>query len=81
MNPKDAEELGAVRNSLITLRSKAGEFTGRAFPAEVAQGTLQGHCPEVNVLISHGRVDKSGGVPDYNAEVKVEVGAEQPSQG
>ncbi|HBF23489.1 MAG TPA: formate dehydrogenase [Planctomycetes bacterium] len=81
MNPKDAEELGVVHNSLITLRSKTGEFKGRAFPAEVARGTLQGHWPEVNVLIPHGRVDKSGGVPDYNAEVKVEVGAERPSRG
>ena len=38
----------------------------------VAVGTLQGHWPEVNPLIPHGRVDPFAGVPDYNADVTIE---------
>jgi molybdopterin-dependent oxidoreductase alpha subunit len=68
----DAEELGIREDQPIVLRNSLGEFRGRAFFAEVAQGTLQGHWPEVNGLIPHGRVDAAGGVPDYNAEVTVE---------
>jgi len=38
----------------------------------VAPGTLQGHWPEVNVLIAPGVVEPSGGVPDYNALVTLQ---------
>jgi hypothetical protein len=30
------------------------------------------HWPEGNVIISRGKVDALGGVPDYNAQVRVE---------
>src|SRR5688572_28354756 len=68
----DADKLGLRHDQRIVLRNTLGEFRGRAFVAEVAEGTLQGHWPEVNGLIAHGRVDAAGGVPDYNAEVTVE---------
>ena len=45
----------------------------RIFLADVARGTLQAHWPEANVLIPHGSVDAGGGVPNYNANVKIET--------
>jgi hypothetical protein len=57
----------------VRVSNEHGEFDGRAFPAPVAPGTLQGHWPELLVLIPHGHVDPLGGVPDYNAYVKIQV--------
>jgi predicted molibdopterin-dependent oxidoreductase YjgC len=68
----DAERLGLAHGDRVVLKNAHGEFRGRAFVADVAPGTLQAHWPEANVLIPAGRVDKDGGVPDYNAEVTVE---------
>jgi molybdopterin-dependent oxidoreductase alpha subunit len=67
----DAERLGLAEHDALVLKSSAGEYRGRAFIADVAPGTLQGHWPEINVLIPAGRVEPSGGVPDYNAEVEI----------
>lgn len=67
----DAARLGLATGDPILLESSVGRFRGRAFVADVAPGTLQGHWPEVNVLVAAGRVDADGGVPDYNAEVRV----------
>ncbi len=72
VSPQDAKELGLRTDDPITLRNKHGEFRGRAFVADVAPGTLQGHWPEVLGLIPNGRVEGFGGVPDYNAEVELE---------
>ena len=63
--------LGLATGDPIVLTSEIEEFRGRAFIADVAPGTLQGHWPEVMVLIPHGLVDPFGGVPDYNAIVTV----------
>ncbi|MCZ6596800.1 MAG: molybdopterin-dependent oxidoreductase [Planctomycetota bacterium] len=71
ISPVDARRLKLVTGDRLLLRSRAGEFRGRAFVADVAPGTLQGHWPEVNVLIGSGVVDADGGVPDYNAEVEL----------
>ena len=68
---EDAQRLHLRPNDALLLKSSVGEFRGRAFIADVARGTLQGHWPEINVLIPAGRVDPDGGVPDYNAEVEV----------
>ncbi|MCZ7647268.1 MAG: FdhF/YdeP family oxidoreductase [Planctomycetota bacterium] len=68
----DAKRLGLRQDDAIVVRNALGQYRGRAFLAEVAPGTLQGHWPEVNGLIPHGRVDAGGGVPDYNAEVTLE---------
>jgi molybdopterin-dependent oxidoreductase alpha subunit len=73
ISEQDAQRLGLARDNALVLRNRLGEFRGRAFPAPVAPGTLQGHWPEVNGLIAHGRVDPEGGVPDYNALVELVV--------
>src|SRR6185503_1859566 len=70
--PVDAEALGLAMNDPVVLSNETGEFRGRAFIADVAPGTLQGHWPEVNVLIAPGIVAADGGVPDYNATVTVQ---------
>jgi hypothetical protein len=53
------------------LSNEHGRFHGRVFLAEVARGSLQGHWPELNQLLPHGRIEPEGGVPDYNAWVDV----------
>ena len=72
ISAEDARRLGFAMDDPIRVRSAVGEFQGRAFICELQPGTAQGHWPEVNVLIPHGRVDRDGGVPDYNASVSLE---------
>ena len=69
ISPPDAARLGIASGDRVLLRSASGSFEGRAFLTEVASGTLQGHWPEVSVLLAHGVVEPGGGVPDYNAIV------------
>ena len=71
--PADAERLHLATGDRILLQSDAGELKGRAFVADVAAGTLQAHWPEANVLVASGVVDRDGGVPDYNARVRLIV--------
>jgi len=71
VSSSDASRLGLRQDDRILLQSDVGEFAGRAFLADVTPGTLQGHWPEVNVLIPSGVVDADGGVPDYNARVRL----------
>jgi hypothetical protein len=52
------------------LRNDRGEFRGRVRIDRIKPGCLQGHWPEVNVLVPAGCLDPSG-VPDYNAVVEV----------
>jgi molybdopterin-dependent oxidoreductase alpha subunit len=66
---EDARRLNLRTGDSLLLENEVGRFRGRAFVTEIAPGTLQGHWPEVNVLIPAGRVDPFGGVPDYNAVV------------
>lgn len=75
MNPDDAAELRLGQGARITLVNDLGRFEGRVFLAPIARGNLQIHWPEGNVLIRRGVVDPAGGVPDYNARVKVEPAA------
>jgi molybdopterin-dependent oxidoreductase alpha subunit len=77
--PPDAARLGLHQDDPVRLRSPHGEFLGRLFLADVAPGTLQGHWPEVNVLIASGVVEPGGGVPDYYARVTLE--REPPAAG
>ena len=70
--PQDAARLGLRQDDRVRLLSAHGEFRGRAFLADVAPGTLQGHWPEVNGLIASGVIEPGGGVPDYNARVTLE---------
>jgi len=80
MHPQDAAALGLVADQPIVLRNELGSYRGRVFLAEVARGTLQGHWPELNGLLAHGRVDPEGGVPDYNARVSVQAAAAAPAR-
>jgi predicted molibdopterin-dependent oxidoreductase YjgC len=70
ISKEDASRLGLKQNDPITLRNELGEFRGRVKIDRIKPGSLQGHWPEVNVLIPAGRLDASG-VPDYNAVVEV----------
>ena len=72
MNPEDAASLHVVRNDRVILKNDLGSFSGRVFLAQIARGNLQIHWPEGNVIIRRGVTDPSGGVPDYNARVRVE---------
>ncbi len=72
MNPDDAARLHLSNHDRVVLRNDLGRYEARVFLAPIAPGNLQVHWPEGNVLISHGVVDKAGGVPDYNARVTVE---------
>ncbi|MCC7154360.1 MAG: FdhF/YdeP family oxidoreductase [Bryobacterales bacterium] len=73
INPDDAARLHLKRGDPVLLRNGHGTFEGRAFPAAVAPGSLQIHWPEGNLLLPRGRVDATGGVPDYNATVRLEA--------
>jgi molybdopterin-dependent oxidoreductase alpha subunit len=72
MNPDDAAELHLVNNDRVALTSAPGRLEGRVFLAPIARGNLQVFWPEGNVLIGRGVVDTLGGVPDYNAQVRIE---------
>lgn len=67
----DAERFGLDEGDEVTLYNDRGRFTGRVAIRAIRPGNVQGHWPEVNVLIPRDRVDPSGGVPDYNAVVKI----------
>ena len=66
----DADRLALRDGDAILLRNDRGEFRGRVKIDRVKPGSLQGHWPEVNVLVRAGCLDPSG-VPDYNAIVEV----------
>lgn len=68
--PEDATRLGLEAGGRIWLENEWGTFAGRAFVTEVAQGTLLGHWPEVNVLLPPSVCDPHGGIPDYTARVR-----------
>ena len=70
MSREDAQRLGLKTGDPILLRNQHGEFRGRVRVDRIKPGSLQGHWPEVNVLIPAGRLDASG-VPDYNAVVEI----------
>ncbi len=72
MHPEDAAELHLAAGDRVVLVNDVGRFEGRVFPVVLARGNLQVHWPEGNVVIRRGVVDGVGGVPDYNALVRVE---------
>jgi molybdopterin-dependent oxidoreductase alpha subunit len=74
MNPDDAAAHHLSAGYAVTLLNDHGRFAGRVFPAPIARGNLQVHWPEGNPLIARGPVDATGGVPDYNAEVRLAPG-------
>jgi anaerobic selenocysteine-containing dehydrogenase len=72
IHPDDAESLGLVAGDRIVLVNGTGRYAGTVFPAPIAPGNLQVHWPEGNVILPRGVVDPNSGVPDYNAEVRIE---------
>jgi len=72
MNPDDAAKMHLRNNDAVTLVNEMGRLDGRVFFAPIAPGNLQVHWPEGNVILKRGIVDTLGGVPDYNAQVRVE---------
>ena len=72
MSPEDAAKLHVITGDRITLVNPLGRYEGRVHCAPIAPGNLQIHWPEGNILIRKGVVDALGGVPDYNALVRVE---------
>lgn len=70
MAAEDAKRMGLRSGDAITLRNELGEFRGRVRVDRIKPGCLQGHWPEVNVLIPAGKLDASG-IPDYNVTVKL----------
>jgi predicted molibdopterin-dependent oxidoreductase YjgC len=73
MSASDAADLHVRNGDRISLVNDAGRFAGRVHLAPIAKGSLQVHWPEGNVLLSRGVCDPSGGVPDYNALVRIET--------
>ena len=72
MNEEDAALRHLREGDRITLVNDRGRYEGRVFLAPLAAGNLQIHWPEGNHLIRRGVEDKGGGVPDYNALVRIE---------
>ena len=72
IHPDDAQSLGLVAGDRIVLVNGTGRYPGTVFPAPIAPGNLQVHWPEGNVILPRGVVDPNSGVPDYNAEVRIE---------
>jgi anaerobic selenocysteine-containing dehydrogenase len=72
MNPEDAAALHLINHDRVALVNDLGRLEGRVFLAPIARGNLQIHWPEGNVIIHRGVVDALGGVPDYNADARVE---------
>lgn len=70
MAAEDAVRLGVKNGEAIVLRNERGEFRGRVRVDRIKPGSVQGHWPEVNVLMAAGCLDPSG-VPDYNAIVEI----------
>ena len=78
MNADDAARLHLRTGDRIALVNDVGRYEGSAFLAPIAPGNLQVHWPEGNVIIQRGVVDKIGGVPDYNAVVRIERNGQAP---
>jgi molybdopterin-dependent oxidoreductase alpha subunit len=74
MAQEDAARLGLANGARISLVNDLGRYEGRVFLADIAPGNLQVMWPEGNGIIRRGVVDAGGGVPDYNALVRVEPG-------
>ncbi len=72
MNPEDAAKLHLANQDRVALVNDFGRMEGKIFFAPIARGNLQVHWPERNEIIRRGVYDAVGGVPDYNAQARVE---------
>jgi molybdopterin-dependent oxidoreductase alpha subunit len=71
MNPDDAAELHLSHGDAVLLHNDTGKMTGHVYLCAIARGNVQVHWPEGNVLLPRGTCDPMGGVPDYNALVRI----------
>lgn len=67
----DLTRLGLHDGDAVQLESPHGSFTGRLREASIAEGNLEVHWPEGNVLLSAAALDPESHEPDYNALVTV----------
>lgn len=72
MSPHDADRLGLANGDKVTLTSDFGAMDCHVFRAPLTPGNLQVHWPEGEVLIGRTRRSPQAGIPDYNANVRVE---------
>ncbi|MEO8352002.1 MAG: molybdopterin-dependent oxidoreductase, partial [Chthoniobacteraceae bacterium] len=72
MSAEDAAKHHLKQEDPVTLVNELGRYEGRVFLAAIAPGNLQIMWPEGNIIIRRGVVDAAGGVPDYNAWVRIE---------
>ncbi len=72
ISAEDAAKHHLKQDDAITLINDLGRYEGRVFLAAMAPGNLQVMWPEGNTIIRRGVVDAAGGVPDYNAWVRIE---------
>jgi molybdopterin-dependent oxidoreductase alpha subunit len=70
--PEDMNRLGLKDGDRVLLRSRTGEFRGRAHTGSIHPGTVMMVWPEANVLIPRGDTDPLCGIPAYR-DVPVEV--------
>ena len=73
INADDAAARHLKQGDPVTLVNERGRYDARVWLAPLAPGNLQIHWPEGNHLIARGVVDAGGGVPDYNAHVRLEL--------
>jgi hypothetical protein len=64
-------ELNLTQDEPVTLVNELGSYKARVHLAPIAPGNLQIHWPEGNVIIRRGVIEPTGGVPDYNARVRI----------
>ena len=72
MNGEDAGAMHLKQGDRVELVNDLGRLACRVHLSPLAPGNLQVHWPEGNILIPRGHVDAGGGVPDYNARVRIE---------
>jgi molybdopterin-dependent oxidoreductase alpha subunit len=71
MADADVRALGLRDGTPVIVRSEGREVIARVHPAKLRRGNVQMFFPEANPLITPGRLDPVGLVPDYNAVVEV----------
>jgi molybdopterin-dependent oxidoreductase alpha subunit len=71
MNEADAKKLNLKDGDGIIVRSSVGELPGRCRIVPIAEGNVQVHWPEGNILLERGIADPECGIPDYNTKVQI----------
>ncbi len=73
-SPQDARRLSLKPGDPVVLRNTVGTLQGFCEVGPCRPGHLQAYWPECNVLLGRN-YDPASGEPDYNALVRVEIGA------